>query len=138
MVIGNGYWSTGIVVRYGYSGQDLYGWGAEVKFYDNGFCDDDTDAGLVSTEGTLHTRYLVREGNGPDADALAAAVDAVKQDAERLGIRFRTDGASPATVYYQGDGEHKDYPPPPGWREMVNAQARRLGWEPFYRERASA
>jgi len=135
-MIGNGYWTTGITVKYGYSGSGRYGWAAEVAFYDNGFCDDDTDAGTISTQGILRTRYFVREGSGPDADGLTAAVDAMKADAERLGIRFSIIGGP--RVYYQGDGEDEDWPPPDGWRELVNAQARRLGWEPLYRERESA
>lgn len=137
-MIGDGYWATGITVKYGYSGSSLYGWSAKVDFYDSGFCDDDTDSGAVSTEGTLHTRYFVREGDGPDADGLAAAVDAVKRDAERLGIDFSRSEAVPPTVYYLLNGEDKDYPPPDGWRELVNTQARRLGWEPQYREREDA
>lgn len=131
-MIGDGYWATGITVRYGYTGQNLYGWSAEVEFFDNGFNDDDTDNGLISTEGTLHTRYGVREGDGPDADALSTAVDTVKRDAERLGIRFRGGLVGPY-VYYHRDGRDADSPPPPGWREMVNAQAGRLGWKPLYR-----
>lgn len=129
-MIGNGYWATGITVRYGYSGMDLYGWAAQVDFYDNGFCDDDTDKGTVSTQGTLKTRYFVREGTGTDADGLTAAVDAVKRDAERVGIRF--GGATTPVVYYEGDGEDEDWPPPDGWRGMVNAQAERLGWKSLY------
>lgn len=129
-MIGDGYWASGITVRYGYSGMDRYGWGAKVDFYDSGFCDDDTDAGAVSTQGTLSTRYFVREGTGADADGLATAVDVVKQDAERLGIRF--GGATPPVVYYEGDGEDEDWPPPDGWRGMVDAQAQRLGWRGIY------
>jgi hypothetical protein len=129
-MIGNSYWATGITVRYGYSGMDRYGWAATVDFYDNGFCDDDTDAKTISTQGTLKTRYFVREGTGADADGLAAAVDAVKQDADRFGVRF--GGATLPTVYYEGDGEDEDWPPPDGWRGMVNAQAERLGWKPLY------
>lgn len=129
-MIGNGYRATAITVRYGYSGMDRYGWAATVDFYDNGFCNDDTDAKSISTQGTLKTRYLVREGTGADADGLAAAVDVVKQDADRLGIRF--GGATSPTVYYEGDGEDEDYTPPDGWRGMVNAQAERLGWKPLY------
>lgn len=127
-MIGDGYWATGITVRYGYSGEDKYGWGAEVDFYDSGFCNDDTDKRAVSTEGTLRTRYYVREGDTPDADALATAIDVLKADTERLGITWTPS----ATVYYQGDGVSEDWPPPPGWREMVNAQAARLGWRPLY------
>jgi hypothetical protein len=131
-MIGNGWWATGITVRYGYSGMDLYGWAAEVGFYDDGFCSDDTDTGTISTEGTLRTRYFVREGSGPDADALTAAVDVVKADAGRLGIIFRQDGPMTPHVYYKGDGEDKDCPPPPGWEELIDAQSARLGWEGLY------
>ena len=137
-MIGNGYWSTGIIVRYGYSGMNLYGWGASADFYDSGFCDDNPDAAAVSTQGRLNTRYFVREGTGPDADALAAAVDAVKRDAERLGITWGVDSAVRPSVYYIGDGEDEDYPPPAGWRELVNAQSVRLGWNPLYREPSDA
>ena len=131
-MIGSGYWTTGITVRYGYSGMNLYGWAASVGFYDDGFCSDDTDSGTISTEGTLRTRYYVREGAGPGADALAAAIDVIKADAERLGIRFRQDGLMTPHVYYQGDGEDEDWPPPAGWRELVDAQSARLGWEGLY------
>lgn len=126
-MIGDRYWATGIVVRY----SDRHGgqWAASVNYLDNGFCDDDADRGVISTEGTLHTRYFV--GNGERIDALTAVIDAVKADAERLGIEFRsaTDGPN---VFYQGDGEHDDWPPPDGWREMVDAQAIRIGWSAFY------
>lgn len=131
-MIGNGYWTTGINVRYGYSGMDLYGWAARVEFLDDGFCSDDTDSGTISTGGTLRTRYYVTDGTGPDADGLAAAINAVKADADRLGITFRQDGLMTPHVYYQGDGEDEDYPPPEGWRELVDAQAVRLGWEGLY------
>ena len=132
-MIGETYWATGISIRYGYSGEGRYGWAAEVAFYDNGFCDDDTDTGTISTQGTLATRYFVREGDGVDADGLAAAVDTVKADAERLGIRFRDDEALSPAVYYEEDGTGGQYPPPAGWRDLVNAQAVRLGWKPIYR-----
>jgi hypothetical protein len=61
----------------------------------------------------------------------------VKLDAERLGIRFDGDGVAPG-VFYAGDGESKDFPPPPGWRALVNAQATRLGSVPRYREEQPA
>ena len=131
-MIGSGYWATGITVRYGYSGMNLYGWAATVEFYDDGFCSDDTDRSTISTEGMLRTRYYVREGTHTDAAALATAIDTVKADAEWLGITFRDDGVMAPCVYYQGDGEDEDYPPPAGWREMVDAQAARLGWRGLY------
>ena len=123
-MIGNGYWATGIIVR--------YGWSARVEFFDDGFCSDDTDSGTISTEGTLKTRYYIREGDGADADGLAVAVDAVKTDTDRLGIRFWTAPPLSLHVYYEGDGEHEDWPPPAGWRELVDAQSIRLGWEGLY------
>ena len=129
-MIGNGYWSTGITVTWQYSGSGDYGWAASLEYLDDGFCNDDADVGRVSTEGTLHTRYAVRQGE--TADALTVVIDTIKADAERLGIRWGavTPGA---TVYYKGDGEDEDFPPPDGWREMVNAQAERLGWQSGYR-----
>lgn len=121
-MIGNGYWSTGITVTY----SDWQGgaWSAAVEYLDDGFCDDDAANGVISTQGKLHTRYQVRDGSEA---TLAAVIDVIKADAERLGITFRTDGAGP-NVYYKGDGEDEDYPPPDGWGEMVDAQAARLGW----------
>lgn len=125
-MIGNGYWSTGITVNYNYSGQGAYGWGAEVKYLDAGFCSDDADAGIVSTEGELRTRYYVRQGS--EADALTVVIDVIKADAERLGITWQDT----ACVYYKGDGEDGDNPAPDGWRELVDAQSRRLGWHTIY------
>lgn len=131
-MIGNGYWATGITVRYGYHGSGMYDWSAEVRFRDDGSAGDgDTDSAAVTTEGTLKTRYLVCEGTDPDIDALAVVIDAVKADAERLGITWSGWSGLP-TVYYQGDGDDEGYPPPDGWRDMVNAQAIRLGWRPVY------
>ena len=126
-MIGKDYWSTGITVNYGYSGSGAYGWGAEVKYYfDAGLSSDDTDAGRVSTEGELRTRYYVRQGS--EADALTVAIDVIKADAERLGITWQDN----ASVYYKGDGEDVEYPAPEGWRDLVDAHTRRLGWHAIY------
>jgi hypothetical protein len=111
------------------------GWSAEVEYQDDGFCDDFPEIGHVSTEGSLRTRYRVKVATD-SVMVLAAVIDAVKADAERLGIRW-ADAAGPY-VFYKGDGEHEDCPPPNGWRQMVNAQAERIGWQPFYRDREHA
>jgi hypothetical protein len=121
----NGYWSTGITVTYN-EGR----WSASVKFFDNGFTDDNPDTGQISTEGTLHTGYFIADGE--QVDGLTAAIDTVKRDAERLGIIWRQDGTMP-TVYMKGDGEDPEWPAPDGWRELVDAHAERLGWMPCYR-----
>ena len=85
-MIGEQYWSTGIKVTY-----DRGKWGAECSFFDAGFCQDQ------STEGTFKTRYFL--------PTLAAAIDLVKQDAERLGIVFRQSIPGCPTLYVEGDGE---------------------------------
>jgi hypothetical protein len=127
-MIGNGFWATGITVKYGYSGGGKYGWAAEVKFYDDGFCNDDVSAGKVSTQGELRTRYHVPDDD--DTAALTAVIDAVKADAARLGIQLR------GSVYMEQDGE--DLPaerlPAGNWRALINAQSARLGWDPLYAE----
>ncbi|HEY9412389.1 MAG TPA: hypothetical protein VIP77_22615 [Jiangellaceae bacterium] len=123
-MIGNGYWSNGITVRYS-DGR----WSASVAYYDDGFVNDTADDGTVSTEGTLHTRYFLRDGK--TADALTVAIDTVKADAERLGISWNTPGIGPF-VYMDGDGENGGRDVPDNWRELVDEQARRLGWERLY------
>jgi hypothetical protein len=125
-MIGNGYWSTGIVVAY----SDWHGgaWSAEVEYFDSGFCDDDAANGIISTQGKLNTRYAVRDGSEA---TLTAVIDVIKADAERLGITFRAGGGAP-NVYYKGDGENGNYPPPPNWRGLIDAQSRRLGWQTVY------
>lgn len=120
----SGYWSTGITVSHN-NGK----WSASVNFLDDGFANDDPDAGAISTEGALHTRYFVTDGE--NIDGLTAAIDTVKADAERLGITWRRDVMSPG-VYMRGDAEDPDWPAPAGWRELVNAQSERLGWTPIY------
>jgi len=120
-MIGNGYWSTGITVRFS-DGK----WAASAGYLDNGFCDDSAEQERVSTQGKLHTRYYLRDGQ--TKDALTVAVDTVKTDAERLGISWRDPH-----VYMDGDGEWEDREYPPDWRLLVDEQARRLGWDPLYR-----
>jgi hypothetical protein len=117
------YWSTGITVRYGYSGGGQYGWSARLDFYDDGFANDDTAGQSVSTEGRLVTRYFVCDGE--KASGLSIALDVLRADAEKLGIRFNDE----ATLYYAADGEDLDNPPPDGWRAALGAEAARIGWK---------
>lgn len=119
-MIGEGYWSTGITVRF--SGGK---WSASADYLDNGFCDDSAEHERVSTQGKLHTRYYLRDGE--TKDALTVAIDIVKADAERLGITWTNPH-----VYMDGDGEWDDREYPSGWRRLVDDQAKRLGWEPLY------
>jgi hypothetical protein len=128
-MIGPNYWAVGITAKYGYAGSGRYGWSAEVSYLDNGFCSDSTDERRISTEGTLRTRYYIVDGERESG--LPVAVDAVKADAERLGITWAPSSAP--SVYMAGDGETPDIEYPDNWRDLVNAESARLGWEPAYR-----
>lgn len=114
-MIGESYWSTGIMLRWYADGNQ---WSISLNFLDDGFCDQS------ASEGTLKLRYLV--------DDLEAGINTLKADAERLGIRMVGPGTMAPTVYIEGDGEIDDMDYPPDWRELVNAQATRLGWQPCY------
>jgi hypothetical protein len=121
-MIGNGYYSTGITVEYRYAGGDDYGWAASLDYLDGGFCNDVPGTSVISTEGTLCTRYAVRDRDA--GSSLAAVIDVLKADAECMGITWR----EPA-IYYRSDGEDPDHHPMPegGW-DMLRDQAQRLGW----------
>lgn len=123
------YWATGVVTRWSGHiddpGSGAGRWSAHVDFCDDGFCSDDAETGQVSTEGTLRTRYFVRDGE--TVSGLRAALDAILSDANRLGIEFNNDRGP--CLYYEGDGEDPDWPPPPGWRELLCVEADRLGWQ---------
>ena len=122
-MIGPRYWATGIIV--GHSRER--GWVGHVDFRDSGFAGDDVlGDGQVSTEGRLATRYYQRAS----ADvALGAVVDVLRADAAQLGIKFRHVAGQPPDIYYEGDGENPEWPAPLGWREMLDRQKRRIGWD---------
>ena len=132
---GHGYWATGITVCWqpGSSvrgGVRHDGWTARAEFFDGGFCDDDADLHRVSTEGVLHTRYAVPDGD--TVTGLRAAIDTIVADAQRLGITFRrpVDDDRPA-LYYKGDGEDPEWPAPDGWEQMLAAEAERIEWRTY-------
>lgn len=117
-MIGPGYWATGITIEQYESDSRWY---VRLEFFDDGWCEDG------STQGTLRCRY-------PNAD-LAAAIDSLKADAERLGITWGSrNGAVTPTIYYPGDGGWADTYYPPNWREIADEQAKRLGWKASYSE----
>lgn len=122
---GSGYWATGISLHHTEDG-----WAGRLKFFDDGFRDDNPDAGRVATEGELRTRYQVADGN--TVTGLRAVIDALTADARRLGITMRCCDGKPA-LYYDSDTDR--FPPPAGWRALLGAEADRLGWEfPYPRE----
>lgn len=131
------YWSVGITLTYTpFAGRDSNGvahpgWHVSLDFCDDGFADDDTDTGRIATEGKLHTRYAVRDGE--TRSGLSAAIDTLIEDAVRLGVEF-----TKRFLYYRGDGEHSDYPPPVGWRQLLAAEAERIGWATYTTTKAAA
>ena len=133
-----GYWSTGIILRWtshsgSIAGVSHSGWGGRVEFHDDGFAgDDNPDTGAVSTEGRLHSRYFIRDGDV--VTGLRAVIDVLLSDAQRLGITFGGAVGAPS-LYYDGDSENEALPPPDGWREMLAAEAERIGWAcPYARQ----
>lgn len=101
-----------------------------LEYCDDGFANDDPEQGLVSTQGTLATRYAVKASS--TRSGLAIAVETLLADAKRLGIEFIACGDDTAPfLYYRGDGEHEDYPPPDGWRETLAAEAERIGFRSY-------
>lgn len=130
MISSTGYWSTGITVRWfperpGHA----EAWGGHLDYLDDGFLNDEPAAGRISTEGVLRTRYPVEDEDG--VNVLAVVLDALIADAAKLGITWRGPMGGAPMIYYHGDGEGPDYPPPPGYRDLLRAQAERLGWATY-------
>lgn len=121
------YWAAGITLRYWDRGSGE-AWTGSIDFYDDGH-DDNLAARRISTEGTLRTRRFV-EGR-PGEVALAAVIDTLITDAGRLGIRFRGSLSDKPGLFYDGDSENRDFPPPDGWKHMLRMQADRIGWDSY-------
>jgi hypothetical protein len=126
------YWAIGITLTWNPDGardshgNEAPGWSGQVDYYDDGWTgDDDPDAGRVATEGTLRTRYVIADGS--KRAALSAVIDTLLADGESLGIRFGSPGIQPMLLI-RGDGEWADSPAPDGWRELLTAEATRVGW----------
>ncbi len=100
-MIGNKYFATGIEVKYGYAGNGQNGWSASVKFYDQGFADDNASEGRVSTEGILSTRYYVPNENG--SSGLEAAIKALLIDMAKIYVYINPNQEF---VIYFTQGEH--------------------------------
>ncbi|MFD3740432.1 hypothetical protein [Streptomyces sp. NPDC058629] len=129
------YWTTGITVTWvpfaeRINDEPYAGWHAKLDYTDDGFANNDPDAGEVSTEGTLHTRYPVRSAK--IRSGLSIAIDTLMADANRLGIEFIGVEPDPEPwLYYQGDGEDSENPPPEGWRETLTVEAQRVGFRSY-------
>lgn len=116
------YWSTGISLRY-VGDRRRPSWHGSLDFHDDGFASDNLEAGLLSTEGTLRTRYIVPT-RGDHRDALIGITDILKRDAESLGIEWRDP-----CIFADGDRSDPANPYPDDWFDLFQEQADRLGWE---------
>jgi hypothetical protein len=112
-------YSVGIIVWYGYGGGTKYGWWAKVEYEDFGHCD------RGSVAGSIATKY---------ADDIRYSINTIKADAEKLTIEFveTFPGPGPCLFYLQ-DGDSNDYPPPDGWRDLLEDEARRIGFHSIYK-----
>lgn len=123
------YWATGITVHWRENASSRDGipasvWGASLDFFDDGFTNDDAAEGEVSTEGSLRTRYHVRDGD--TTSGLSAAIDALIADATRLGIVFRGVLGDSPDLYYETEDESDEL------REAIAREAARIGWSTPY------
>jgi hypothetical protein len=119
-----GYWTTGITLRYrDFQGNHPECWGGSLDFYDDG-SKDDAATGQVSTEGVLHTRNFVEHENGETV--LTAVIDTLIADATSFGIQFKNPHGKP-TLSVEVEDEGMELPD--GWRQMLRAQANRIGWD---------
>lgn len=129
------YWSTGIVLTWhpdgarNGKGEKVPGWSGAADYLDDGWIgDDNADAGMVSTQGELTTRYPVADGE--TRSGLSAVIDALIADGTRLGIRFGATDGTPF-LYVPGDGERAEPVLPEGWRGLLAVEAERIGWETY-------
>ena len=133
-MIGPNHAFAGIGVRYTYAGtnsyaQETYGWSAELDYFDKGFNNDDVTSGAISTEGTLRTRYAVRDLDG--FSGLLAVINAVLTDAKRFGIEeSRSEGLKPSIWVSSHEDDNADLPEIPNEDiEILRDIARELDFE---------
>lgn len=103
--------STGVHLFYNPS----HGWGTLVEFQGTNFAQEDR------IEGEIRTSYHRQD--------LAAAIDQVIAQAKQTGVVF---GPAGPHIYVQGDGEGPGVNLPENWREIVQQQCDRLGWQNCY------
>lgn len=103
--------STGITLKYGYTGSNKHGWWASITINDMGHCEDG------SVRGKLSTSYGHQDP--------AFSIDTIKADAERMGIEFLGVADEQPFLLYTDDA---NYPAPENTREVLEREANRIGW----------
>ena len=117
------YWANGITVTYLQPyGERPGAWKADLDFFSgSGFQ-------RVSTEGEIRTNFVQ---DAASHFSLPQCIDALLGCARDLGIRVFDPAGRHVSLYYAGDGESEQFPPPDGWRDLLREQAQRLGWATY-------
>jgi hypothetical protein len=113
-------WSTGVVLKYGYAGGGRHGWVAEINWCDSKFCEE------KAVQGTITTTYF--------EETIEKAIDTVMEVFEKFKLRKVGDELVGFNLYYIGDGEDEEYPPPKGYIKLLREEAHKRGWKTYSRE----
>lgn len=105
---------TTITLKYGYAGNNHYGWWASLGWIDSKFAE------TGSVEGEIRTRY----GEATIDDAIRAVLEV----ALTFGIE---PGKLGIGLFYTNDGDDDQYPPPDDWKKMVVEAAKRHNMESY-------
>lgn len=120
-MIGKKLYSTGIILTYGYSGNDKYGWNAKVEFGDLGHCN------TKSTRGEISNKYF--------CPTIEESIEQILEDMNFMNISFIDESEKTElkrTLYYVNDGETEEYPPPSNWKEILKKQCQKFDFEFIY------
>jgi len=124
-MIGNEYTFTGITLKNGYAGSGNPGWAGFVDFFDAGFCSDNAATATISTEGTLRTRYFVRDAG--DNIGIQVALEAVLAQIEKFDIKLSTIGGAIFLTEAGSDGDTK-VKLSPAERKFIKAFGKEKNW----------
>ena len=128
-MIGSGYFHNHFTATYGYSGNNENGWSVSAKFIDAGFASDDVKSGHISTEGELHTRYMVRNADG--ISGIKVAVEVLLADLNRMGITAVYDLPGSVLGGAINIKRRRGYPIPVSEKIAIFDLADSLGWEVY-------
>lgn len=104
-----------ITVYWGYAGSGKNGWWAKLYWQDGKFAED----GAV--EGVIKTRYGSKN--------ISDSIDYVLEIADIFGLPKPSESCPVFKIFYRKDGmEVQKYPPPEGWKEILQKEANKRGW----------
>ncbi|MFF2532304.1 hypothetical protein ACFVS2_25680 [Brevibacillus sp. NPDC058079] len=111
--------TAGITVFYGYAGTnkgvERYGWAATLDWQGKETFDS------TMLQGTIETRYFT--------DTLEEAIDSIFKLTQKWSIK--PFPMMNMFLFYKGDGNDSDFPPPKNYREMLRIEAEKRGWDTY-------